>query len=73
MPHGALIQARQVAVLARYLPRWQQNVLAVSLLAGGIALIVLGDLVGITPLMFVAVFAVARFRERSHRTSRPNR
>jgi hypothetical protein len=28
MPHGALIQVRQAVALARYLPRWQQNLLA---------------------------------------------
>jgi hypothetical protein len=72
MPHGALMQARQAAVLARYLPRWQQNLLAGGLLAAGIALIVLGDLVGTAPLAFVAIFLIARIRERSHKKPRPS-
>jgi hypothetical protein len=72
MPHGALVQARQAAVLTRYLPRWQQNLLAAGLLAAGIALIVLGDLVGIAPLGLVAIFLITRIRERSHTKPRPN-
>jgi hypothetical protein len=71
MLHGPLIQARQAAGLARYLPRWQQNVLAAGLLAVGIALIVLGDPVGIAPLVLVAIFLITRIRGRSRTMPRP--
>ena len=64
MPHGALIQIRQAVSLARYLPRWQQNLLAAPLLVAGVALIALGDLIGIAPLVFVAVFSISRIRAR---------
>jgi hypothetical protein len=66
------MQARQAAALTRYLPRWQQNLLAAGLLAAGIALIVLDDLVGIAPLVFVAIFLITRIRERSHTKPRPS-
>jgi hypothetical protein len=66
------MQARQAAALARYLPRWQQNLLAAGLLAAGIALIVLGDLVGTAPIAFVAIFLSPRIRERSHTKPRPS-
>jgi membrane protein implicated in regulation of membrane protease activity len=72
MPHGALMQARQAAALARYLPRWHQNLLAAGLLAAGTAMIVLGDLVGIAPLGFVAIFLITRIRERLHTKPRPS-
>jgi uncharacterized membrane protein YjjP (DUF1212 family) len=65
------MQARQAAALARYLPRWQQKLLAAGLLAAGIALIILGGLVGTAPLAFVAIFLIMRIRERSR--TRPNR
>jgi hypothetical protein len=52
MPRGALSQVRQAVELARYLPRWQQNLMAGALLAVGIALLALGDPVGIIPLAF---------------------
>jgi hypothetical protein len=63
MPHGILVQARQAIGLARYLPHWQQNLLAAALLAGGVALLVFGDLAGIAPLALVALFGSARIRE----------
>ena len=65
MPHGALMQARQATALARFLPQWQQNLLAAGLLAAGVVLIVLGDLVGIAPLALVAIFLITRIRERA--------
>jgi hypothetical protein len=68
MPHGALIQARQFVGLARYLPRWQQNLLAAALLIAGITLLAFSDVVGIAPLVLVAIFLGARIRGRSHRT-----
>jgi hypothetical protein len=41
MPYGALFQARQAIGLVRYLPRWQQNLLAAALLAAGSVLLAL--------------------------------
>jgi hypothetical protein len=67
MPHGALIQARQVMGLARYLPRWQQNLLAAALLVAGITLLAFGDLAGIAPLVLFAIFLSERIRARSRR------
>ena len=72
MLHGALLQVRQAAALVRYLPRLQQNLLAAGLLAAGIALIAFGELVGIAPLGFVAIFLISRIRERSHAKPRPS-
>ena len=65
MPHGALFQARQALQLVRYLPRWQQNLLAVVLLVVGIALLALGELVGLAPLAAVALFVITRVRRRT--------
>jgi hypothetical protein len=67
------MQARQAAALARYLPRWQQNLLAAGLLAAGIVLIALDDLVGIAPLGLVAIFLITRIRERSRTKPRRSR
>lgn len=63
MPHGALFQARQAIGFARYLPRWQQNLLAATLLVAAIALLLLGELVGLAPLALVVLFAVTRLRD----------
>jgi hypothetical protein len=71
MPHGALIQARQAIGLARYLPRWQQNLLAAALLIAGITLLALGELAGIAPLMLVAIFLSQRIGARFRRKSKP--
>ncbi len=73
MPHGVLFQARQAVGLARYLPRWQQNLLAALLLAAGIALLALGDLVGFAPLVLVALFAVTRIHQRPRKRRPPIR
>jgi hypothetical protein len=71
MPHGALIQARQVLGLARYLPRRQQNLLAAALLVAGITLLAFGELAGIAPLMLVAIFVSQRIGARLRRKSKP--
>jgi hypothetical protein len=71
MPHGALIQARQVLGLARYLPRRQQNLLAAALLVAGITLLAFGELAGIAPLMLVAIFLSQRIGARLRRKSKP--
>jgi hypothetical protein len=69
MPHGALFQVRQAVELARYLPRWQQNLLGFVLLAGGIGLLAFGEPVGIAPLACVALLVINRIRQR--RRARP--
>ena len=71
MPHGALVQARQMISLARYLPRWQQNLLAVTLLIAGITPLAVGELAGIAPLVLVAIFLSERTRARSQRKPNP--
>lgn len=71
MPHGVLFQVRQAIGLTRYLPRWQQNLLAAALLATGIALLAAGDLVGLAPLALVALFAVTRIRQRPRKRRPP--
>lgn len=71
MPHGALIQSRQVIGLPRYLPRWQQNLLAAALLIAGVTLLALGELAGIAPLVLVAIFLSERIRARSRRKPKP--
>lgn len=40
---------RQAVAVARYLPRWQQNLLAAGFVAGGVALLALGQLVWACP------------------------
>ena len=65
MPHGALFQVRQAVELARYLPRWQQHLLAAGLLAGGIALLAFGDLVGLAPLACVLLFVITSVHQRT--------
>jgi hypothetical protein len=69
MPHGALLQARQAIGLVRYLPRWQQNLLAAALLAAGSVLLALGHLAGVAPLALVGLFAITRIRH--HPRKRP--
>jgi uncharacterized membrane protein YjjP (DUF1212 family) len=64
MPYGALFQVRQAVELARYLPRWQQNLLAAGLLAGAIVLLAFGDLVGLAPLACVALFVITSIHRR---------
>ncbi len=49
MPHGVLFQARRAIGPARYLPRWQQSLLAAALLTTGIVLLAFGELAGIAP------------------------
>jgi hypothetical protein len=68
MPHGALLQARQAIGLVRYLPRWQQNLLAAALLAAGSVLLALGHLAGVAPLA-LGLFAITRMRH--HPRKRP--
>ena len=65
MPHGALFQVRQAVQLARYRPRWQQRLLAAGLLAGGIALLAIGDLVALAPLACAAVFVITEIHQRT--------
>ena len=72
MPHGALLQVRQVVELARYLPRWQQNLMAAGLIAGGIALLAVGDLVGLAPLAGAALFVGTRIRRRTRARRSPS-
>jgi hypothetical protein len=62
MPHGAFLQLPQAVESARYLPRWQQNVLGVFLLAVGATLLALGEIAGIVPLALVALFTIQRTR-----------
>jgi hypothetical protein len=71
MPHGALFQVRQAIGLARYLPRWQQNLLAAALAASGIALLALGDLAGFGPLALVVLFLLTRIRQRPRKHRPP--
>jgi hypothetical protein len=72
MPHGALFQVRQAVEAARYLPRWQQNLLAGALLAVGITLLALGDSVGTVPLACVTLFAIRRIRRRPRERRAPS-
>lgn len=65
MPHGALFQARQALESARYLPRWQQTLLAAALIAGGIALLAVGDLGGVAPLATAGLFVITSIRQRT--------
>jgi hypothetical protein len=71
MPHGALIQARQAVTLARYLPRWEQNLLALGLVGAGGALLWFGDLAGLVPMAGAGLFVVTRIRQR-RRERRPS-
>lgn len=68
--HGGFLQARQAVEAVRYLPSWQQMLIALVLGGGGVALIVLGDPIGVIPLVVVARFLAVRIAQRRrHRRS----
>jgi hypothetical protein len=71
MPHGVLFQARQALESARYLPRWQQDLLATLLVIAGAALLVFDNLAGLAPLAAAGLFILGRLRHRRHNRPRP--
>jgi|HubBroStandDraft_3_1064219.scaffolds.fasta_scaffold728919_1 hypothetical protein len=71
--HGGLfIQVRQSIQYARYAKPWQQALLTAVLILGGVALIALGDFIGLAPaaLGFLFIRPTIRNQLRSRRPGR---
>lgn len=71
MPHGGFLQARQAMQAVRYLPRWQQTLIALVLAGGGVALLVLGDPIGVILLLGLARFLAVGIMQRRRRRRSP--
>ncbi len=71
MHGGPLIQLRQSLQYARYARPWQQALLTGALIAGGVALVAAGELVGLLPAALGLVFV--RPTIRSHQLARGSR